>query len=277
MRIYSLTKVLALPLVIIFVYILYLAKDNPYSEKTWLLIIPTVLLTALYVFHGQINYWYLKRNPPPLDKPIVEWLTKYSRYYNSLGGDRKKLYEERLALYLEAREFTSIGVEKRGVPDDIKGIIGSIPVMMTMNDEDFLLGDYDRVFLYKHPFPSPEMKFLHTVETDHEDGVLIFSMEHLIPPLVNARQMYNIGCHGYAVAYLQQYPTKSILDVTESHIPNLEKISGFSMERVEEILGYKLTDLRPMAINYYFTFPVDMKSVTPDLYQKLDAIFGLHV
>ncbi len=274
MRIHSISKVLALPFVILFVILLYLTIDDTQNTISYWMIVPVIALTILFVMNGQIDYWYLKRNPPELDPPIKIWLEKYSSHYKSLTSESKKRFEERLALYIFARSFTSIGEERREVPEDIKGIIGHIPVLMSLQDEDFLIGDYDHIYLYKHPFPSPKMRFLHTVETEHEDGVIIFSLEHLIPPLINKESMYNIGFHAFANAYVMVNMTKPWPDMFGVNWDGIQRIAGFSKDQIIKTLGYEPKDFLVILINYYFNFNRQLFREYPEVHLKLKMIFA---
>ena len=99
MKIHSFSKVLALPLVILTGYYLYLLFQ-PGVSNTVYIFIPVILLTFLYVFHGQIDYWWMQKNPPELDVKMKEWLSTYLPYYNSYSEIRRKEFENRLVLYL---------------------------------------------------------------------------------------------------------------------------------------------------------------------------------
>ena len=140
MKIYSLSKVLILPILIIAIAIFYYSESTGNRGFTIWLFVPTILLTVVLIFFPQIDYWWHTKHPIPLDKKVKNWLNTYSPFYKSLEGEGKNLFEKRLSLYIEAREFKSVGSEVRSVPEDIKGIIGSIPVMLTMHKDDFLMG-----------------------------------------------------------------------------------------------------------------------------------------
>ena len=86
--------------------------------------VPVILIVAIYVGHGQIDYWWLKKNPAPLDEPIIKWLDKFGYYYQSLKKDHQQEYRNRLSNYLFAREFMVVAnKEQKPVPEDIKAII----------------------------------------------------------------------------------------------------------------------------------------------------------
>jgi len=273
MRIYSISKVIAIPIAAILVVILFLAFSDKNSSIANFIIIPVILLAAIYVTHPQLDYWYLQKNPLQLHSSIISWLQKYSPFYNQLSVEDKQKFEIRLCLYIEAREFTSIGVERHSVPDDIKAIISHVPIQMSFHQKDYLIGDYDRVIIYKHPFPSPRMKFLHTAEVETEDKVLIFSLEHFIPSMLDRTNMYNIGFHAFAEAYVHVHKKKDWPELMNVSWNGLLEVSGFTQEHVTQILGYEPKDLLYVLINYYFNFPSNLERVYPDLKKKFDLIF----
>ena len=136
------------------------------------------------------------------------------------------------------------------------------------------MGDMDRIFLYKHPFGSPRYKFLHTVETQIEDGVIIFALDHLIPGMTHGKQYYNICMHGFAEAYTKVYPNTAWPAEEQMSWTSIEAISGFSKEQILNVLGYPSVDLLPIYITYYFTFPDKVKTNAPGVFQELDTIFS---
>ena len=273
MRIYSFSKILALPLVIIFAGYLYYLLE--YLGEQWIFIlIPLILLVALYTFHPQIDYWYLKKKPIPLDDEIKNWLNKYSPYYNNLSSDSKTKYENRLGWYLYARSFTSVGTEQRAVPEDIKAAIASEAIKLTLGVDDFLIGDMDRIFIYKHPFPSPEKQFLHTAEVEVEDGTIIMSLSHLLPGLVNTARYYNIVMHCYAEAYIKVNSRRRYPFVDGESWESLEEISGFNKDQIFNTIGYKVEDIRIFHINFFFTFTERYKEILPNLYREWNSFFN---
>lgn len=274
MRIYSLSKVIALPLVASFILALYLSYELNYQYALVWGMIPLLLITALFVFHGNIDFWWRQRHPIALDKPIKDWLMKFDPYYQSLDSSKKAEYDNRLMLYMEGRAFSSVGKEMHSVPNDIQGIVASNAVKMMINKNDYLIGDMDRIYLYKHPFPSPRFKFLHTVETDIEDGVYIFSLEHLVPGMINPSQHYNIVMHGFTEAYQYVYTKDDFSFLDSITWLELEKISNISKEQVLKTIGYPDTYISTVAMNHYFTFPDKFKEILPDKSRQLESIFG---
>ena len=273
MKIYSLSKVVALPIVGILVALLVTTFDqqSPYSVYIF---IPVFLLVALFIFHGPLDHWWLERHPIPLDHKIREWLIHYSTYYRELNANDKVQFENRLGLYVEGREFKSVGShELKEVPYDVKHILASQAVMLTMNRSDYLLGDYDRVYLYKHPFPTPLRPTLHTVEVNHEDGLILLSTQEALPGIAFCKEHYNIALHAYAEAFIYQYshldfPTIAV-DTPQT---SLEEVLGIEIEKVFHTVGYKC-ELLPIHVVAYFQDKTAYKAHFPQEYSAFQQIF----
>lgn len=275
MRIHSLSKVLAIPLGLILLAALYVAFELN-VENAWIWLLPPLItITALFVFHGQIDFWWSSRNTPPLDQPIKDWLMKYDAYYQSLDAEQQAHYDKRMVLYMEGRAFQSVGREMHKVPNDIQGIISSVPVRMMLHKEDFLIGDMDRIFLYKHPFPSPRYQFLHTAETDHIDGVIILSMEHAIPGIMNPNEHYNITLHAYAESYLQVYSKHDTSYLDDITWAQLEQIGPFTKDQILQTLGFSDAYVSTVAVHHFFSYPNRFKAVLPEVYEGLRREFNL--
>ena len=274
MRIYSLSKVLAIPVGLFGAYVLYTIFFSDTTLPLWLVLIPAIIGVALMLFNVHIDHWYLERNPLPIDPKIKAWLDEHDHYYQQLNPDDKGKFEHRLQLYEHARSFEAVVHQgTNSVPYDLSCFISAQAIKLTMNKKDYLMGDMDRIYLYKHPFPSPRHKFLHTVETQIEDGVIIFALDHLIPGLTHGKQFYNICMHGYAEAYTKVYPNTSWPEEGLSWSA-VEAMSGFTKDQILQVLGYPSVDLLPIYITYYFTFPDKVKTHAPGVFQELDTIFS---
>jgi len=132
----------------------------------------------------------------------------------------------------------------------------------------------DRIYLYKHPFPTPRYQFLHTVETDIEDGVFIFSLEHLIPGMINSEAHYNIAMHGYAEAYQRVFPKEDFSFLDEITWEQLKEVGYHSQDRILSTIGFNQTDIPTVAINHFFTHPSRFKNLLPAEYERLKRRFG---
>lgn len=275
MRIHSLSKLLALPLILATGFFAYRMFSDSYRGGHPYILIPVILLTILYVSYGQIDYWWLKKYPIPLDDKIKVWLVNYLPYYNKLNDSLKKEFEKRLSLYVEAREFKVVrNKEIDDVPFDIKNILASQAIRLSLGHTDFLIKDMDRIYLYKHPFPSPRFQFLHTYETDIIDGVIILSLEQAISGIVQPKTYYNITLHAFAEAFVHLYPQINFPDVNKYGWEDLEKITTISKEVITNTCGYPALDLLVVHIVLYFECNEEYKQIFLEEYEALYTIFN---
>lgn len=230
-------------------------------------------MVVIYVFNGQIDHYYHRRWPLQLDEKLKQWLSKYFPYYNNLSDNDKTKFEYRTGLYISGRAFKSIGSEQRDVPEDIKCMIAVHGVQMTLGLDDYLIGDMDRIFLYKHPFPSPKMPWLHHVETDIEDGVIILSLEQLTNAILNPSMFYNIAYHAYAEAIVGVHGHLPF-PVCEGSWNKLEEVGGFSKDQIEKQTGHKSIDPLIVHIHYYFVFRNNYEKIFPEFANQFYDIFN---
>lgn len=274
MGIYNFSRILAIPFAVAFGYVLYKSTyDTFFDAGTWM--IPFgMILVMIYVFSPQIDHWWQNKFPISLDPELVELLERLNPAYRSYDAETKAKFDKRLGLYLHGKEFSAQGSEKEKVPYDIQALISQVPIHMTIHHGDYMFGDFDRVVIYKHPFPSPRIPFLHAVETFMEDGMMIFSMAHIEAALNNPTQFYHILYHAYAEAFVLLNPKLDWPDMSTVSWELLEGISGFPKEKLLDFIGLPELDTLYVCINYFFTFPQKMKEVLPSVYSDLEKIFN---
>jgi len=274
LRIHSLSRILSLPIALSILTVLYVSYELEYQNAMIWILFPLVIATAVVIFQGQIDFWWNERNPVPLDPPISDWLKKYDPYYTSLDPNQRQNYDNRLVMYMQGRAFVSVGREHHDVPNDIQAIIASNAVKMLISKKDYLLGDMDRIYLYKHPFPTPRHQFLHTVETDIEDGVFIFSLEHLVPGMINPKEHYNIAMHGFAEAFQRVFPKEDFTYLDQITWDQIEEVGYHSKDKILKTIGFNQTDITTVAINHFFTHPRRFNLMIPAAYERLIRQFG---
>lgn len=276
MRIHSFATLLAAPFFALFAYILWLNFTNDDISNAYYIFVPILILVVIYVMSPQINWWWWKRNPPKLDAPIVKWLESYSPFYNTLSTDSKENFRRRLKLFMLAKDFGSMSQEKSEMPEDLKGIIGHNAIQLTFGREEFLFDSYERMVAYKHAFPSPQHKFLHTVETHKDDGVIIYSMEHLIPGMLRKGEIYNIGMHGFAEAFVHDHPKIAFPSVENVSWNEIEQIGGFTQDQLRQTTGFEEVEKLTVLITYYADFYPQLQMVLPEVAHRLNLIFALY-
>ncbi|MCB0641126.1 MAG: zinc-dependent peptidase, partial [Phaeodactylibacter sp.] len=194
-----LSKIIAVPLAIGGLFFLYMTweVDTDYA----LYIIPFAVLGAIvFTFSPQIDWWWYHRNPPELEGPIRKLLSDHLAYYTQLSVQNKKLFRERMALYIRAQDFSPMVLDN--FPDDLKAIIAAQAVQIGFGQGEFLFAPYEHLILYPEAFPSPQYP-VHRHSTEHfeEDGVLMFSARHLMNGFLYPKSYLPIGLYEFARLY----------------------------------------------------------------------------
>ncbi len=274
MKIHNFSRVLGFPFAICFAIILYLSIQNHDYDLSYWMIPPFVMVAIIFIMAPQIDFWWNKRNPPGVEQPVRDWLLTHSPFYQKLDSAGKKKFEDRLSIYLLGKEFITMAKQKQdGMPEDIKAVIAHNAIVITFYHEDFMMGDFDRIVVYQHPFPTPHNQFLHTVETEREDGVMLFALDYLLHGTINTKQYYNIGMHGHVEAFMKNNPTLPWDNLTETTWEHLLAICGFTREQIVSVIGFKNQDIIPVILTCYFTYPDRFRKVSPHDAGRLDGIF----
>ena len=261
----------AIPLMVIIAVLLYFSWEV--DQKYTVYIIPAVVLLAVViVLSPQIDWFFAKKDPPRLDPRIRGMLHQVSPYFSHLRPELKKRLLDRMGLFIMATEFKPQAMEK--VPDDIKAVVAFYGVQLTLSFEKFLLTPFENVIIYKGPFPSPQFPdHWHISETFREDGVLLFSADHLLKGFFQPAQYYPSGLHEMAQAFMMKYPEKGYPDPGESIWEDIREISGVDRDRLTQYIGLPEVPPLPVCITYFFTIPARFKAVRPDLYESFSNIF----
>jgi len=268
-------KRLAIPFVIWVVIVLILAfAYEMYGVGVWI-IPPIIILTAIYVFSPQIDWWWYKRNPPDLDPKLKQFLHRVSPFYRSLKPEGKDRFEKRVFFYLLGNDFSGMNMED-GVPEDMKAAISIYPVTMTFNQEDFMMNPFERIVLYKHPFPSPNMRFLHACETNQEDGVILFSIEQLLQSQLNPSAFIDIGFYEYAHVYTYKFgDTLEDLGLKEADWEIVNEVQGLNKDNISKFTGFEEPSLLGSLTAVFFTNPINLKKLFPDMYSRLARYYNM--
>jgi hypothetical protein len=268
------TRILSLPFLILIIVAGYRIFVLDLIYDSIFIAISVVSLTVLYVFEPQINWWWWKFFPPALDEKLYQILLKVWPAMDHFIPEVNKIARQRIQLYSMGQDFTLMGSGK--VPLDIKCILATIPVRMTLtlSGNKFLMKPYERIILYNGLFPSPAYKIPHSCEVHHEDGVLIFSMKHLLDGMANSESHFSTGFYCFAQAYLRLYATRPWPSLNPEHDWSvLEKISGLYINKIKAEHKLPELDILAFAITCYFTRGEQMKSLAPDWYESFESVF----
>lgn len=277
MQIHSITRFFAAPFLIGLVYVFYKsAIDYEFRDESSWYVFPLLLIcVALYMFSPQIDFWFHQKYPIRLDQPVINWLEQKFPFYQSLSEPDKISFQNRLSLFLEAKEFSLMKAEKLDMPDDMSFIIAAHAIWISFGIEDYLYDKFDRVIAYMHPFPTPFYKHLHTVESEIEDGVVLLSFEYVLRGIME-ESYYNIGIHGFANAFYESNPSLQWPEFVKEDIGKLEEISGLPNQRICDTIGFDKVDPLLVSIHHYCRYPNRFKDTLPKQFDSLESIFHLH-
>jgi len=270
-----LSKILAFVFALGALIFLYLAfkVDSSYA----IYMVPfAVVVAVIYVLSPQIDWWKAQKKPPEIDARLRKLLHENFAFYHHLSVDGKQRFRDRMALFMLAHDYMPMAMES--VPEDIKGIVAANAVQLTFGQQDFLLEKFEKVILYPHPFPSPQFpEHLHASETYAEDGVVIFSIQHLMNGFLRPKQYFNVGLHEYAQVFMLSYPNLDYPEPGEDIWEKLEQIGGYDKEKLQDWLG--LPSLNPLSISmvYFFTYPAEFRRLLPKLFEQYSELFNLNL
>ncbi|MEM9824239.1 MAG: hypothetical protein AAF985_24355 [Bacteroidota bacterium] len=266
-----LPRLLAFPFLVALGVLLYLTYfiDSGYG----IYMLPVVIaLVFLYILQPQIDWWWYNRNLPDLEEPMQRLLAAKLPYYKKLDKDQQLRFRQRCALYLLANDFIPQG--PKVVPEDIKGLLAANVVQLTFGQMDYRLSMFERVVIYTIPFPSPQYpEHLHSSELFAEDGVLLFTADHLVKGTLENQRYFNVGLYEYAKVFRLSYP-KYAYPVEGLSWEALEKVSGFITQKVKDYVGLPELDILAVAIVYFFCFPTRFRTNFPEVSQQLQVIFN---
>ncbi|MEZ5040090.1 MAG: zinc-dependent peptidase [Saprospiraceae bacterium] len=265
------SRLLAIPFAVGFVFFFYLtwSKDEAYA----IYIIPcSIMLGMIFVFSPQINWWWYKKYPPDLPDGIRRFFGEHFTWYRNLPLRQKESFRQKTAMFSMATDFKPMVMPN--VPEDVKAIVSASAVQLTFGLEDFLLPKFENVVIYPHPFPSPQYPDrFHLSEIFEEDGVVLFSLDHLVKSFAEPTSYYHIGLHEYAKIFMLSYPNEPYPNLGEDIWVKLEAISHFSRQAIENWINLADIEALPVSIAHFFVFPQRFKEVLPDIYRIYALIF----
>ncbi len=235
-------------------------------------IIPFLPAAVVFILAPQINWWWYTKNPPSIDNSLKVILQTKLSFYQSLSAADKKKFEERVTLFIMAKQFMPKIHDV--VPEDMKAIIAASAVMLTFDkEENWLFDKYEQYVIYPHPFPTPQYETWHICEHFEEDGVMLFSAEHLLHGFFEPHQYYQIALHEFVNVFLEDYSGTEYPQFGEEHWAAFEKISNFSEEKTKAYIG--LPNINPASIGttLFFTHREIFAKVLPKEFEALKGIF----
>ena len=256
-----LLRLLVLALVILSYYTFILKNETFYYG--FIILIPAIIF--VFAFKPQIDYWFYNLRKPKLPSELKGVLKKFDPFYQSLTGSIKEEFEKRLQLYLLSKEFIST-TENNKLSEDVKALIAAQHIKLSLGQKEYLYPEYERVAIYSHPFLSPKYEDLaHVSEIEHEDGIILLSMDHAMKSIVQPGSFFNLSLYEYAQAFIKLHPTL-FSQSTEIDDETLIACNYWNIEDIKKQIG--LPDLNTYAVGLvlYFERSQKFKAHNPELY-----------
>ncbi|MDX1685758.1 MAG: hypothetical protein R3275_11025 [Saprospiraceae bacterium] len=262
-----LSRLIMIPFVVAGGYMLYQMFFHDQYQYSYFLIIPVVVVAASLALAPQLDEIGYKWWPTKADDTLKRILMQSSP---SLIWVRPEDREAFFSMSINAiRKMDFIGMKVDDIPTDVK-IMSIYPgVLMEYLFGVDLLTEYNRVVFYKHPFPSPEYKKWHSGEVHYKDGVLLLSLEQMIPNYTRSGDFYHIVFDLWIRALLRSYPDVLNKDLLDQDIDWGKK--DLNLEKARAYLGLDIVLQRHVNMLAFFRYPQLSREKTPDLFKDLSS------
>lgn len=268
-----LSKWILLPLVLLTGGVVVISYVWGYSEYSVWLIPLVISLAAIYVFHVEIDRWYVNKHPLSLPKGMLRFIDDHLPAYRLMNSEQKKSFENATSIYLNTASFMPQGFDK--IPEDLKVVVAANAHILTAFRPEWheKILAFSNVVVYPHPFPSPQHKdYLHTSELFVADKVLLFCADHFMKAFRFPQQYFNTAMYEWAKVLFIDNPPEFKLDLEA-----LPSISGFENKHIVDYIGLPepFIQWEAVATTYFFTFPVRYKMHMVDSYDILSEYYGV--
>lgn len=242
--------------------------------KWYIAIIPIAVITIGHlVFKTPINKWSFKYQDVDIDDQVMMALETEYPIISSYNADERKEFRQRMFHFLFDRESYLVLGDSQDLDLYHTALISAPGVIMGMQSKTFdRCDDINRIVAYKHAFPTPKMKVLHTAEYDEEDGVMIVSIEHMMLSLRNREGFYHIVYHVWAERFVEQH--EDFPKYPPEFVENIEQIFGVSQKKIEDILGYDNPNKKVLALVAYFTRRSSLQKYFPNYFMDISGILS---
>jgi len=266
-----LSRILVFPAMVIVAILVYLIFKNDWIYLSIYVAIPIVFMGILFVLSPQIDWWWWSKYTPSLSSKITEIFQKHWPLYDKLPEAEKKLFNKRIFLYSKGKAFDFKGLD--GNPEDLKAIVAFFPVLLSLDKKNFLYDPYDHLIFFPVLFPSPEIIKPHASEVHHEDGAMIFSLEHALKGFRDPKKYFNTLLYEFANVHKASYPNEHWPVFNEDEVAFIEHISGFQIESLKKQYGYSDINVSFFALCCFLQEPATFRKLHPGKSASFEALF----
>lgn len=209
-------------------------------------------------------------------RTVRDVLSRYSHYYRRLNADNRARFESRLADLLLHLQFSANGSDE-DVPLEMKIVIGSAQIQLTLGLEQFLPVNYDQVVVMRSAYRVPEFDKRLAGHVDPNQSTIFLSWQHVRYGFLIPDDAINVALHEFAhwldlenktqkheylcqVEYSQwrQHAHKKLLIVRKRENSFLNDYSGSNM-----------LEMFAVSVEAFFEQSQLFREKIPELYQSL--------
>lgn len=267
------SKIISIPLFLLAAWSVYLSISEQ-EVRVWGIIVPGILLGVIYVLSPQVDWFWYSRFPPDLPVGLVRMLEASTGPYRLFQEQEQVDFRRKTALFRMNLDFKGPAFDDK-VPEDIQVAVAANAVLLMRHREDFLLPKFQVVVVYPNAFPSPQFPSLfHASELYEEDGVLLFSAQHLLLGFMTPERYYNVGLHEWAGAFVLSHPQLNWPVFKEGSWGKLEQISGYSEAWLRQYINRPEIELLLVAVVHYIHYREHFEALFPEEAAYFKLIFG---
>lgn len=256
-------------LIIVSIFAAFAAYIQYTEEGKWyIVLIPLVILIiSLLVLKDPIDRWGFTFQNVQIDDKIMHMIEVEYPEVSQFDNAKKIEFRKRMFHFLRNKNAYLVGEDAEKLDLFHVILICAPAVIMNMNKKLEYGDDIERIAAYNHPFPSPKMKFIHCVEYEEEDGMVIISLEQMMFSIRLPQEYYHIIYHVWSERMLSFYPDFPTVPVEFKN--QIESIYGFSQVQINSLMGYDMNNYKILALVAYFTRRRELEAVFPELSQKI--------
>ena len=200
-----------------------------------------VVLFSFIVVIILFFYWKriirsFRRNNSDTDMELDLFLQTHTEFYKTLPPKMKKRFKHRLPIFIDTHEFE--GREGLSVTEEMKLLISSAAVHLTLGLSDYTLSDFNRIFIYPDVYYSQFTKTTNRGETN-QHGIITMAWPYVVDGFRDTTDKINLAYHEFAHALILQHVNTGLEDSMFVHGYELfcDKLFSENLSRKVEEMG----------------------------------------
>lgn len=206
-------------------------------------------------------------------------LAKYATQYQRLSETEKRVFEAKVALFLNEKNWVGAGI---GLVPEMKVMIAACAAQLLRGFPEIELKHFTRIVVYPESYRSHRSGRLHQGEVRPVVGLIIISWEDFIHGYAHSRDAHNVGLHEMAHALWFE---NSILNGEQHFLrPDLlrkwKELSEMEIARIKlgqgrflrSYAGTNQAEFFAVAVEYFFEQPLAFKQAMPEEYECLASL-----